>query len=134
MSPAQDTVVGYQGLSLYAKKTYAKHDGLEITLRTDKEGTLHRFNVAEKTRLLLQKKQLTRIPGNYTVQVTGKGCVFIQVRLSILQINAHIPWHTKDPQLSSKGFYYRKITSQEQVQRFGVSKAHFVRTVTSLYA
>ncbi|XP_073452105.1 alpha-2-macroglobulin-like protein 1 isoform X2 [Aquarana catesbeiana] len=77
----QDTVVGYQGLSLYAKKTYAKHDGLEITLRTDKEGTLHRFNVAEKTRLLLQKKQLTRIPGNYTVQVTGKGCVFIQTSL-----------------------------------------------------
>ncbi|XP_075699321.1 alpha-2-macroglobulin-like protein 1 [Rhinoderma darwinii] len=77
----QDTVVGLQALSLFSKITYSKHGGLEVMFSPDGEKTLYRFHVDEKTRFLLQKKQLQKLPGDYNVQVEGEGCVFLKTTL-----------------------------------------------------
>lgn len=77
----QDTVLGVQALSLFSKITYSKHEGLQIMFSPDGEKTVHRFHVDEKNRFLLQKKQLKKLPGDYMVQVKGKGCAFLKTTL-----------------------------------------------------
>ncbi|XP_072279934.1 alpha-2-macroglobulin-like protein 1 [Pyxicephalus adspersus] len=87
MASTQDTVVAFQALTKFYNITYTKHEALKVTLGTVEERSLHHFFVDEKTRLLLHRKQLTRLPGNYTVKVEGEGCVFIQTSL---KYNIHI--------------------------------------------
>ncbi|XP_073541273.1 alpha-2-macroglobulin-like protein 1 [Phyllobates terribilis] len=77
----QDTVVGLQGLALFSKLTYCKHEGLEVIFGLDGENTMHSFYVDESSRFLLQKKQFGKLPGDYTVQVKGEGCAFLKVTL-----------------------------------------------------
>ena len=37
------------------------------------------FQVNDKNRFLLQQASLPTIPGNYSVEVNGTGCVYLQV-------------------------------------------------------
>lgn len=77
----QDTVVALQALSLYGAITYAKSGtASKVTLRSG--GDFQRdFQVDPTNRLLLQRVALPQVPGEYSTEVSGEGCVYLQVRV-----------------------------------------------------
>ncbi|NWR28660.1 A2MG protein, partial [Tachuris rubrigastra] len=77
----QDTVVALQALSLYGALTYAKSRAAsKVTLQS--EGNFQQdFQVDPRNRLLLQRVPLPRVPGEYSVEVSGEGCVYLQTSL-----------------------------------------------------
>lgn len=70
-----------QALSLYGAVTYAKSGAAsKVALRSG--GDLQQeFQVDPSNRLLLQRVPLPQVPGEYSVEVSGEGCVYLQVRL-----------------------------------------------------
>ncbi|NXC97972.1 A2MG protein, partial [Certhia familiaris] len=77
----QDTVVALQALSLYGAATYAKSGAAsQVALRS--EGNFQQdFQVDASNRLLLQRVPLAQVPGEYSVEVSGEGCVYLQTSL-----------------------------------------------------
>ncbi|NXK41924.1 A2MG protein, partial [Piprites chloris] len=77
-SSTQDTVVALQALSLYGALTYAKSRAAsKVTLQSG--GNFQQdFQVDPTNRLLLQRMSLPRVPGEYSVEVSGEGCVYLQ--------------------------------------------------------
>ncbi|XP_032534613.1 alpha-2-macroglobulin isoform X1 [Chiroxiphia lanceolata] len=80
-SSTQDTVVALQALSLYGALTYAKSGAAsKVTLQSG--GNFQQdFQVDPTNRLLLQRMSLPRVPGEYSVEVSGEGCVYLQTSL-----------------------------------------------------
>ncbi|XP_073451727.1 alpha-2-macroglobulin-like protein 1 isoform X2 [Aquarana catesbeiana] len=79
-SSTQDTVVALQAMAKYAEATYSDKGAITVTV-TSKTGFQEKFHVDNNNRLLLQKRTLPTIPGEYTVTATGGGCVFVQTVL-----------------------------------------------------
>ncbi|KYO44636.1 alpha-2-macroglobulin isoform X3 [Alligator mississippiensis] len=77
----QDTVVGFQALIKYAGLTYWKAGHTKVMVRSE-EALLLEFHVDGKNQLVLQQAPLLGIPGVYTVQEAGSGCVYVQTTLS----------------------------------------------------
>lgn len=77
----QDTVVALQALSKYGIATFtgAKKAAQVTIYSTDLFST--KFQVNNGNQLLLQRVSLPTVPGDYTTEVTGAGCVYLQVRL-----------------------------------------------------
>lgn len=76
----QDTVVALQALSLYGAVTYAKSGAAsKVTLRSGGDFQQD-FQVDPTNRLLLQRVPLPQVPGDYSTEVSGEGCVYLQVR------------------------------------------------------
>ncbi|NXQ62767.1 OVOS protein, partial [Anthoscopus minutus] len=86
-SSSQDTVVALQALAQYGYLTFSKK-----TLNTVKvhfmETPSKVFQVNDKNRFLLQQASLPTIPGSYSVEVNGTGCVYLQ---TTLRYNIHLP-------------------------------------------
>uniref|UniRef100_A0A8C8SH09 Alpha-macroglobulin receptor-binding domain-containing protein n=1 Tax=Pelusios castaneus TaxID=367368 RepID=A0A8C8SH09_9SAUR len=76
----QDTVVGLQALARYAALTYQEAGGVKVTV-TSKEGSQQEFSVDKENQLVLQQASLHDVPGQYTVQAVGNGCVYVQTTL-----------------------------------------------------
>ncbi|NWX21538.1 A2MG protein, partial [Aegotheles bennettii] len=77
----QDTVVALQALSLYGAATYAKSGAAsQVTLQSG-GAVLQEFHVEPRNRLLLQRLALPRVPGQYSTEVSGQGCVYLQTSL-----------------------------------------------------
>ncbi|NXF00124.1 A2MG protein, partial [Menura novaehollandiae] len=77
----QDTVVALQALSLYGAVTYAKSGAAsKVALRSGGDFQQD-FQVDPTNRLLLQRLPLPQVPGEYSVEVSGEGCVYLQVRV-----------------------------------------------------
>lgn len=74
----QDTVVALQALAQYGYLTFSK-DGQNTVDISSKELLNKVFQVHNRNRLLLQQVSLPSIPGNYSVEVKGNGCVYLQV-------------------------------------------------------
>uniref|UniRef100_A0A452H052 Alpha-macroglobulin-like TED domain-containing protein n=1 Tax=Gopherus agassizii TaxID=38772 RepID=A0A452H052_9SAUR len=85
----QDTVVALQALAKYAALTYSTSGAVSVTV-SSQAGAQQQFHVDNANRLVLQQAALQEIPGQYTVQASGKGCVFVQVSL-ILRYNVPPP-------------------------------------------
>ncbi|KGL79417.1 Alpha-2-macroglobulin, partial [Tinamus guttatus] len=80
-SSTQDTVLALQALSLYGAITYAKSGtSSKVTLRSG-EGFQQSFQVDPTNRLLLQRVSLPAVPGEYSIEVSGEGCVYLQTSL-----------------------------------------------------
>ncbi|NXK02547.1 A2MG protein, partial [Herpetotheres cachinnans] len=80
-SSTQDTVVALQALSLYGAVTYAKSGAAsKVTLRSGGDFQQD-FQVDPTNRLLLQRVPLPQVPGEYSMEVSGEGCVYLQVRV-----------------------------------------------------
>ncbi|XP_027760743.1 alpha-2-macroglobulin-like isoform X1 [Empidonax traillii] len=80
-SSTQDTVVALQALSLYGALTYAKSRAAS-KVRLQSGGNFQQdFQVDPTNRLLLQRVSLPRVPGEYGVEVSGEGCVYLQTSL-----------------------------------------------------
>ncbi|NXV68727.1 A2MG protein, partial [Molothrus ater] len=77
----QDTVVALQALSLYGAATYAK-SGAASKVALHSGGDFQQdFQVDPSNRLLLQRVPLPQLPGQYSVEVSGEGCVYLQTSL-----------------------------------------------------
>uniref|UniRef100_A0A8C5L3Z1 Alpha-2-macroglobulin like 1 n=1 Tax=Jaculus jaculus TaxID=51337 RepID=A0A8C5L3Z1_JACJA len=81
-SATQDTPICLLALTHYMKITGSAGENT-ITLRS-KEFEI--FRVHRDNRLLVQHSELTRVHGQYTVEVEGQGCAFIQAT-----IKYHVP-------------------------------------------
>ncbi|NXI15467.1 OVOS protein, partial [Irena cyanogastra] len=86
-SSSQDTVVALQALAQYAYLTFSKksHNTVEVHFM---ESPSKIFQVNDKNRFLLQQASLPTIPGSYSVEVNGTGCVYLQ---TTLRYNIHLP-------------------------------------------
>nr|XP_015193036.1 PREDICTED: alpha-2-macroglobulin-like [Lepisosteus oculatus] len=79
-SSTQDTVVALQALSLYGAEAFSKEVSSQVTAQST-EGDLHQFTVDSSNSLLYQERALRDVPGKYSVEVQGTGCMSIQVAL-----------------------------------------------------
>ncbi|KAJ6658281.1 hypothetical protein lerEdw1_020553 [Lerista edwardsae] len=79
-SSTQDTVTAIQALAKYSQLTFSK-DG-QNTVKIHSSRPFEKvFQVDHSNRLLLQRTSLPDVPGDYTVDVSGSGCVFVQATL-----------------------------------------------------
>ncbi|XP_057559255.1 alpha-2-macroglobulin-like [Hippopotamus amphibius kiboko] len=80
-SSTQDTVVALHALSRYGAATFAR-TGKAAQVIIQSSGTFStKFQVDNTNRLLLQQVSLPDVPGEYSVIVSGEGCVYIQTAL-----------------------------------------------------
>ncbi|NXG75108.1 OVOS protein, partial [Baryphthengus martii] len=86
-SSSQDTVVALQALAQYGYITFSK-ESLNTVKVKFMESPNKTFQVNDKNRFLLQQASLPTIPGNYSVEVNGTGCVYLQ---TTLRYNIHLP-------------------------------------------
>ncbi|TFJ98944.1 Alpha-2-macroglobulin-like protein 1 [Platysternon megacephalum] len=76
----QDTVVALQALARYGAVTFIKSGNVSVTVKSGKNFQ-QSFHVEATNRLVLQQQPLPDIPGNYTIQAAGRGCVYVQTVL-----------------------------------------------------
>ncbi|NXY89281.1 OVOS protein, partial [Alcedo cyanopectus] len=86
-SSSQDTVVTLQALALYGYLTFSK-ESLNLVKVNFMESPSKTFQVNDKNRFLLQQASLPTLPGNYSVEVNGTGCVYLQ---TTVRYNIHLP-------------------------------------------
>ncbi|NXH31646.1 OVOS protein, partial [Myiagra hebetior] len=86
-SSSQDTVVALQALAQYGYLTFSKKSLNTVEVHfMDSPSKL--FQVNNKNRFLLQQASLPTLPGSYSVEVNGTGCVYLQ---TTLRYNIHLP-------------------------------------------
>ncbi|NWT16940.1 OVOS protein, partial [Vireo altiloquus] len=86
-SSSQDTVVALQALAQYGYLTFSKNSLNTVEVHF-LESPSKIFQVNDKNRFLLQQASLPTIPGSYSVEVNGTGCVYLQ---TTLRYNIHLP-------------------------------------------
>ncbi|NXB40023.1 OVOS protein, partial [Eulacestoma nigropectus] len=86
-SSSQDTVVALQALAQYGYLTFSK-ESLNTVEVHFMESPSKIFHVNDKNRFLLQQASLPTIPGSYSAEVNGTGCVYLQ---TTLRYNIHLP-------------------------------------------
>ncbi|KAK2528121.1 ovostatin-like isoform X1 [Columba livia] len=86
-SSSQDTVVALQALAQYGYLTFSKKSLNTVKINFMKSPS-ETFQVNDNNRFLLQQASLPTIPGNYSVEVNGTGCVYLQ---TTLRYNVHLP-------------------------------------------
>nr|XP_020760299.1 alpha-2-macroglobulin [Odocoileus virginianus texanus] len=80
-SSTQDTVVALHALSRYGAATFTR-TGKAAQVTIQSSGTFStNFQVENSNRLLLQQVSLPEVPGEYSISVTGEGCVYLQTSL-----------------------------------------------------
>uniref|UniRef100_A0A8B9CCY2 Alpha-macroglobulin receptor-binding domain-containing protein n=1 Tax=Anser brachyrhynchus TaxID=132585 RepID=A0A8B9CCY2_9AVES len=86
-SSSQDTVVALQALAKYGYLTFSKesHNTVKVNFM---QFPSKAFQVNDKNRFLLQQASLPTVPGNYSMDVNGTGCVYLQ---TTLRYNVHLP-------------------------------------------
>ncbi|XP_026358288.4 alpha-2-macroglobulin-like protein 1 [Ursus arctos] len=84
-SSTQDTVVALQALARYATTAYVSSEEVSLALKST-ENFQHTFHVQAANRLVLQQETLPNVPGVYTLEASGRGCVYVQTVLKY-----HIP-------------------------------------------
>ncbi|XP_077026097.1 ovostatin homolog 2-like isoform X2 [Tamandua tetradactyla] len=77
-SSTQDTAVCLLAMTRYMKFTFSKDQN---TVKFSNKESSENFQVNSDNRLLVQRSEITKVDGQYTVDVEGQGCVFIQATL-----------------------------------------------------
>ncbi|CAM5078645.1 unnamed protein product [Natator depressus] len=95
-SSTQDTVIALQALADYGAATYSEIGQNTVKISSSKPFEKV-FEVNSQNRLLLQQSSLPDVPGNYTLEVNGNGCVFVQ---TTLRYNILLPKKTSGFSLS----------------------------------
>ncbi|CAN8195481.1 unnamed protein product [Coccothraustes coccothraustes] len=86
-SSSQDTVVALQALAQYGYLTFSKNNLNTVQVHF-METPSKIFQVNDKNRFLLQQASLPTLPGSYSMEVNGTGCVYLQ---TTLRYNIHLP-------------------------------------------
>ncbi|XP_010131178.1 PREDICTED: alpha-2-macroglobulin-like protein 1, partial [Buceros rhinoceros silvestris] len=76
----QDTVVSLQALAQYAALIPQEMRDVKVTVKCKETSPLE-FHVHRNNKLILHQAPLLAVPGMYTVQATGSGCVYVQTTL-----------------------------------------------------
>nr|BAU69626.1 A2M2 [Sphyrna zygaena] len=76
----QDTVVALQALSIYAELTHVADSHSSVSVSSE-SGFHQEFHIDSSNQLLLQSRTLPELPGEYSVEVTGTGCLLLQTSL-----------------------------------------------------
>ncbi|XP_027486903.1 alpha-2-macroglobulin-like protein 1 isoform X2 [Corapipo altera] len=76
----QDTVVSLQALAQYAALIPQEIRDVKVMVK-GKEASPLEFHVHRNNKLVLHQASLLAVPGTYTVQATGSGCVYVQTTL-----------------------------------------------------
>ncbi|XP_051470000.1 alpha-2-macroglobulin-like protein 1 isoform X3 [Apus apus] len=76
----QDTVVSLQALAQYAALIPQDIRDVKVTVK-GKEVLPLEFHIQRNNKLVLHQGSLLTVPGKYTVQATGNGCVYVQTTL-----------------------------------------------------
>lgn len=71
-------MVALQALAQYGYLTFSKNSLNTVEVHF-MESPSEIFQVDDKNRFLLQQASLPTIPGTYSVEVNGNGCVYVQV-------------------------------------------------------
>ncbi|XP_054446808.1 alpha-2-macroglobulin-like protein 1 [Pteronotus mesoamericanus] len=79
-SSTQDTVVALQALAKYATTAYMPSEEVNLAVKSAKNSQ-RSFNVQATNRLVFQQETLPNVPGVYTLEATGQGCVYVQTVL-----------------------------------------------------
>ncbi|XP_062971829.1 ovostatin homolog 1-like [Cynocephalus volans] len=79
-SSTKDTVVALQALTLFQRLTFSKNRQNSVQIFSDQAFNVD-FQVNDESRLLLQQIPLPTTKGNYMVEVSGNGCVYVQTTL-----------------------------------------------------
>ncbi|KAM8912429.1 alpha-2-macroglobulin-like protein 1 [Lycaon pictus] len=79
-SSTQDTVVALQALAKYATVAYVTSEKVNLAVKSNKNFQ-HTFSIQAANRLVLQQETLPSIPGVYTLEASGQGCVYVQMVL-----------------------------------------------------
>ncbi|XP_063818159.1 alpha-2-macroglobulin isoform X2 [Pseudophryne corroboree] len=114
-SSTQDTVVALQALSLYGYYALS-HDGprdISVTLDSAQVAKLH---VEDSNRLLLQRATLPSVPGDYTVTVSGSGCVYMQT-----SVRYNIPHPEGDAPFTIAVTTEPEICNIKSLKSFGIA-------------
>ncbi|XP_047405683.1 ovostatin homolog 2-like [Sciurus carolinensis] len=77
-SSTQDTTVCLLAITRYMKLTFSSDQNI-VTFRSEESSEI--FQINSENRLLVQRSELTKAHGRYTVDVEGNGCTFIQATL-----------------------------------------------------
>ncbi|XP_031239919.1 murinoglobulin-1-like [Mastomys coucha] len=86
-SSTQDTVVALDALSKYGAITFSRSQKSPLVTIQSSGSFSQKFQVENSNRLLLQQVQLPDIPGEYTISMSGEGCVYAQ---TTLRYNIHL--------------------------------------------
>ncbi|NXK74104.1 A2ML1 protein, partial [Amazona guildingii] len=73
----QDTVVSLHALAQYAALIPQEIRDVKVTVK-GKDSSPLEFHVHRNNKLVLHQTSLLAVPGMYTVQATGSGCVYVQ--------------------------------------------------------
>uniref|UniRef100_A0A667GSE7 Ovostatin homolog 2-like n=1 Tax=Lynx canadensis TaxID=61383 RepID=A0A667GSE7_LYNCA len=117
-SSTQDTAVCLLAMTRYMKLTFSD-DQNTVTFRSEESSEI--FQVNSDNRLLVQRSELTKAHGQYTVDVEGQGCTFIQ---ATLRYNVLLPKKASGFSLSLE------MTKKNSSDTF---QSHFNLTVTLKY-
>ncbi|XP_057558260.1 alpha-2-macroglobulin-like protein 1 isoform X2 [Hippopotamus amphibius kiboko] len=79
-SSTQDTVVALQALAKYAATAYVASEEVSLTVKSA-QNFQRTFSVQAANRLVFQQETLPDIPGVYTLEASGQGCVYVQMVL-----------------------------------------------------
>uniref|UniRef100_A0A8C9JRS9 Alpha-2-macroglobulin like 1 n=1 Tax=Panthera tigris altaica TaxID=74533 RepID=A0A8C9JRS9_PANTA len=79
-SSTQDTVVALQALAKYATTAYVPSEEVNLAVKSS-ENFQRAFNIQAANRLVFQRETLPNIPGAYTLEASGQGCVYVQTVL-----------------------------------------------------
>ncbi|XP_033029933.1 ovostatin-like [Lacerta agilis] len=88
-SSSQDTPVALLALSRFGNLTFTKDAENTVDISAG-ESFKKVFQLTSSNSVLLQQVELPNIPGNYSVEVKGSGCVYIQTSL---KYNIIVPAH-----------------------------------------
>ncbi|XP_063150637.1 ovostatin-like [Candoia aspera] len=77
-STTQDTVVAIQALAQFSQLTFSEDSQNSVKIHSNKPFEKV-FEVDNTNRLLLQQTSLPDVPGEYSIDVKGSGCVFTQL-------------------------------------------------------
>ncbi|XP_043935614.1 alpha-2-macroglobulin-like protein 1 [Protopterus annectens] len=76
----QDTVIGFAALAEYSAQILQGKP--QATVKIYKGSlVITTLQVSDANKFVLQQTSVKDIPGNYTIQVTGKGCIFVRTNL-----------------------------------------------------
>uniref|UniRef100_A0A2K5PFK2 Alpha-2-macroglobulin like 1 n=1 Tax=Cebus imitator TaxID=2715852 RepID=A0A2K5PFK2_CEBIM len=77
-SSTQDTVVALQALAKYATTAYMPSEDVSLAVKST-ENFQRTFNIHSANRLVFQQETLPNVPGMYTLEASGQGCVYAQL-------------------------------------------------------
>ncbi|XP_037588666.1 alpha-2-macroglobulin-like protein 1 [Cebus imitator] len=84
-SSTQDTVVALQALAKYATTAYMPSEDVSLAVKST-ENFQRTFNIHSANRLVFQQETLPNVPGMYTLEASGQGCVYAQIAQSVIFI------------------------------------------------